>query len=330
MPVPNPQFERPGISTVWGYVSLPVIEKPVERPETWPPRRRYGLMAFMFLLTCGATFWAGAVRERSETILYGIEAMKEILSPGWWQDGLIYMSCVMGTLLAHEMGHFVMTVRYRIRATLPLFLPLPITPIGTMGAVIAMQGSAANRKQLFDIGIAGPLAGLVICLPVVVAGVMTADVVSVQSVRTLTSTNQILFHDPLLVEWLTSWLRPDVGSDQVLEMTSLRLAGWFGLIITGLNMMPISQLDGGHVTYTMFGRRAHGISAMLVVAAIAYVVVTNTLPWVVMLILVLMMGIFHPPTADDNVPLGRPRYVLGWISLAIPPLCFSPRLVEIL
>ncbi len=253
--------------------------------------------------------------------------MQSVLRSGWWQDGLIYMSCVMATLLAHEMGHFVMTVKYRIHATLPLFLPLPITPIGTMGAVIAMQGSTANRKQLFDIGIAGPLAGLVICLPVVVMGVLTADPVSEQTVRT--ARNTILFHDPLLVEWLTAWLRPDVKAGQILEMTPLRLAGWFGLIITGLNMMPISQLDGGHVTYTMFGRRAHVISALLVVAAIGYVVVTNTLPWVVMLILVLMMGIFHPSTADDSVPLGRTRYVLGWLSLAIPPLCFSPRLIEI-
>jgi Zn-dependent protease len=112
----------------------------------------------MFLLTCAATFWAGATREMSGQILAGYEAMKDVLREGWWQNGLVYMSCVMATLLAHEMGHFVMTVRYRIRATLPLFLPLPITPIGTMGAVIAMQGSAANRKQLFDIGIAAARA----------------------------------------------------------------------------------------------------------------------------------------------------------------------------
>lgn len=281
----------------------------------------------MFALTCASTFWAGATREASMAILYGEQAIRLALRPGWWQDGIVYMGCVMATLFAHEMGHFVMTVRYRIHATLPLFLPLPITPIGTMGAVIAMQGSTANRKQLFDIGIAGPLAGLVICLPVAVIGVLTADVVSVSSLR---QPNSIIFHDPLLVKFLINWLRPDVGAEQTLAMSALRLAGWFGLVITGLNMMPISQLDGGHVTYTMFGRRAHSISAMLVIAAIIYVVVTNTLPWVVMLVLVLMMGIFHPPTADDSVPLGRTRYVLGWISLSIPLLCFPPSLVEIL
>lgn len=314
--------------TMWGYAPLPILTTVPNEQFRWPPRRRYLFTLFMFLLTCASTFWAGAAREWSATILQGLDVMKQVLAPDWWQDGLVYMGCVMATLLAHEMGHFVMTVRYRIPATLPLFLPLPITPVGTMGAVIAMHGSAANRKQIFDIGIAGPLAGLVVCLPVVIVGILTANVVSETLLRQ--PPNQVIFHDPLLVEWLTKLLRPDLAPGQVLAMTPLRLAGWFGLIITGLNMMPISQLDGGHVTYTLFGKRSYVISAVLVISAIGYVVLTNTLPWVVMLVLVLMMGIFHPPTADDSVPIGRFRYILGLLSLALPILCFSPQLVEVL
>src|SRR6185436_18996733 len=122
-------------------------------------------------LTCGSTFIAGATHWNPgrlfdlSSVLIQASARRMILEH--WQDGLIYMSCVLAILLTHEMGHFVMTIVHRVRASLPLFIPFPISAIGTMGAVIAMDGSKADRRQIFDIGLAGPLAGLVVAVPII-------------------------------------------------------------------------------------------------------------------------------------------------------------------
>ena len=185
-----------------------------------------------------------------------------------WDQGLIYMTCVVGILLMHEMGHFLATVLYRIPASLPMFIPFPITPIGTMGAVIGMDGRLANRKEIFDIGIAGPIAGLVAAIPILWVGIMQLDLAGpVYGMER--------YDCPLLVEWMIGVLRPDQGIVSEIRTSQLNayfMAGWVGLLITGLNMLPVSQLDGGHVIYTLFGRRAHWIARGFVFAAILYIV----------------------------------------------------------
>ena len=107
------------------------------------------------------------------------------------------------------------------------------------------------------------------------------------------------------------------------------MAGWVGMLITGLNMLPVSQLDGGHVLYSLFGRRAHWIARSFVLAAIAAMIIADYYQWVVMLVLVLLLGIDHPPTRDDNMRLGWPRTIIGVVSLFIPILCFAPKILEI-
>ena len=287
--------------------------QPVQR------RRRWKLPLVLFLLTCLSTFWAGAAGEYVLAILGGLPTIARVLAVHW-QDGLIYMVTVLAILLAHEMGHFLLTLRHGIAASYPLFIPMPFTPIGTMGAVIAMQGSQADRKQLFDIGIAGPLAGLVFAIPVVVVGIMQAPAKLAPTVVT--------YHNPLGIELLIGWLRPEVGPYGV-QMTPLLMAGWVGLLVTGLNMLPVSQLDGGHVAYALLGRRAHVIAKLLVVGAVIYVVVAGNYGWIVMLLLVMLIGVSHPPTRNDRVPLGRWRQVLGYASLVIPVLCFPPQVISV-
>lgn len=253
------------------------------------------------------------------TLIEGLPAIDRVA--GFWSDGVIYMFSVLAILLAHEMGHFVLTLLHRIPASYPLFIPMPFTPIGTMGAVIAMQGSQADRRQLFDIGIAGPLAGLMVALPLVCMGVMQA--------QAATYAPPVVFHQPLLIQLLTAWLRPEVG-EYGLQMTPLLMAGWFGFLVTGLNMLPISQLDGGHITYALFGRRAHILARLVVLAAAAFIVITQTYAWIIMLGLIVFMGIDHPPTRNDSAPLGPFRLALGFLSLAIPILCFPPQGISVL
>lgn len=236
-----------------------------------------------------------------------------------WQDGLIYMGCLLGILLAHEMGHFLATVRYRIPASLPFFLPIPITPIGTLGAVIGMDGRRADRKEMYDIGIAGPLAGLVIAIPIMWIGVAGLDL-------TTEGGGGLAFDCPLLAQGMLRAVEPPGWEPGKLvwlnQLNPYFMAGWVGLLITGLNMLPISQLDGGHVIYTLFGKAAHWVARIFLLMAIAYMVLADVYMWSLMVLIVMFIGADHPPTRDDTVPLGWFRRLLGYTSLSIPLLCF--------
>ena len=237
-----------------------------------------------------------------------------------WVQGLEYMACVIGILLCHEMGHFVQTVRYGVPASLPFFIPVPVLMTGTMGAVISMEGSRADRKQLFDIGVSGPWAGLIVALPITWFGVKYANVVPAGA--------EFQLGDPLIFKLFTQWLGKDLPAGFVLDKNHpLLMAGWVGMLITGLNMLPISQLDGGHVIYGLFGRRSRVIARAFLIVAIAFVVFGDHTNWIVMLVLVIMLGVDHPPTRDDDVELGFFRRFLGILSLFIPVFCFTPALI---
>ena len=243
-----------------------------------------------------------------------------------WDTGLIYMVSVISILLLHELGHFVATLIYRVPASLPIFLPFPINPIGTMGAVISMQGHWADRKQIFDIGIAGPLAGLVVAIPLTFIGVSQLDLTPVPH-------GGMGFRLPLLMDWLAHWYQvPGYVPGEPVWINQLNpvfIAAWVGLLITGFNMMPVSQLDGGHVCYTLFGKWAHVIARASIVIAIGFMVYHRTFIMVLMVTLILIFGTDHPPTRDDRVKLGPVRWALGLVSLTIPIFCFPPLIFKI-
>lgn len=278
--------------------------------------RRVLLPVVLFIATCFSTFLAGIAGTDAILALRHPELLARIVTENW-QRGLAYMSAVMAILLAHEMGHFLQALRYRVNASLPFFIPMPISPIGTMGAVIGMQGSQANRKELFDIGLTGPLAGLVLAVPFSIIGVMQSQVTPLVFGPTY-------YGDPLLIKMLMHWLRPDIGPNETLIMSPLLFAGWVGLLITGLNMIPVSQLDGGHVAYALFGRRAWTLAKLVIYAAMAFILIYQAYGWLVMLLLVMAIGTDHPPTRNDHVPLGKWRYLLGAVSLLIPIFCLTP------
>lgn len=297
-------------------------------PPWQPPRyrRRVWLPLGLFIATCLTTFWAGVCQGDPQilVIFAGPRAILEILEHGW-RDGLIYMSAVMAILLAHELGHFWQAVRNHVPASFPLFIPMPITPLGTMGAVIAMQGASADRRQLFDIGLTGPLAGLALAIPIAWFGIANAvPIDNPQLIR-----DQVVFHNPLLMQAMIEMLHPNVPPDQVFQFDPLMRAAWVGMLVTGLNMLPVSQLDGGHVSYALFGVRSKQLAYGVVGAALLYMGWTQQLSWLVMLLLIMFIGIEHRPTANDYVPLGRARQFIGIVSLAIPLLCFHPSAISI-
>ncbi|HEX3998507.1 MAG TPA: site-2 protease family protein [Pirellulales bacterium] len=297
-------------------------------------RRRVVLPVVLFLTACVTTFAAGAYGWKMAVL----DDSFFQLARANWRQGLEYMAAAMAVLLAHEMGHFLMSVRYRVPASYPVFLPVPIMLTGTMGAVIGMDGRRADRKQLFDIGIAGPLAGLVLTVPLIFAGILTAKAApplkepdpaalfSPQSQAIEHANEEALqahFGQPLAVTLLRAWLRPEISPDAELVPNALYMAGWLGLLITGLNMLPISQLDGGHIIHGLFGRDARWIGRSLLIAAIAYIIVAEAYSWTLMLLLVIFLGTDHPPTANDQVRIGAWRWALGIASLLIPIFCFT-------
>ena len=304
-----------------------VTSVPRSASRRW--KRRWRLPIILFLLTSASTFWVGAnvwfpihFLEMSSVRGNWMPVRETLVAH--WADGLIYMVAVLAILMTHEMGHFLAALRYRIPASLPIFLPFPMSPIGTFGAVIGMDGMRANRREMFDIGLAGPLAGLVVALPIVWFGLAGLDFESPVH-------GPFAIELPLAMRMILDYLQPagyQSGAQVVYsQLTPLFMAGWVGLLITGLNMMPVSQLDGGHVMYTLLGRRAHWIARGFMVFAIAYLVYADNWNLGVMVFLVLLMGTDHPPTRDEHVPLGPFRVVLGFISLIIPLLCFAPRII---
>jgi Zn-dependent protease len=283
-----------------------------------PVRRRVWLPIGLFLLTMASTFVAGATGWMPHALIFNSDPVplrKAILLH--WDVGLIYMASLLLLLFAHEMGHFLATLYYRIPASFPYFLPLPVTPIGTLGAVIRMDNRDADRKQMFDIGIAGPLAGLVIAVPLLIIGVQRLDFTQAAA-----HAGEFRLGVPLGLRMLLNQIGPQGYVDQKDIPFSLLnpylMAGWVGLLVTGLNMLPVSQLDGGHVTYTLFGKPAHWIARGFMVLVIAYMVYMGTYQMILMLGIILLIGIDHPPTSNDAAPIGWPRYLLGFASLAIP------------
>ncbi len=234
-------------------------------------------------------------------------------------DGLWYSIPLMFTLLCHELGHFIQARRYRVTASWPYFIPVPFPPLGTMGAVIRMERYMGNRKALFDIGITGPLVGLVPALIFSFVGLtMSKLVIMPPGVRGGLG-------EPLLFQWLCDLIFGPRGPNEDIFLHPMAYAGWVGIFITALNLFPIGQLDGGHVLYALLRTRAHLVAQLVLLGAIIGVILSGNWGWSLMLVLLLWIGPNHPPTADDEEPLGTGRTVLGWITLLFIIVGFTPQ-----
>ena len=283
----------------WGqqHAAPPYVEPsgPIQAEVVHEPRsRRFRVLPWvLFLATCFTTFNAGG-----------------------WEYGLP----LMFILTSHELGHYFQARRYHVPASLPYFIPMA-PPLGTMGAVIVMRGNTWNRKELFDIGITGPLAGLVPTLICCVVGLHYSTVIDLPPPGQSMSGE---LGEPLLFKLLAYWIHGPLPAGKTIVLHGLGYAGWVGMFITALNLMPIGQLDGGHVLYALLRQKAHVVASILLAGAIAAVLLTQNYQWSLMLFLLILFGPNHPPTADDYVPLGRGRIILGWLSLAFVIVGFTP------
>jgi membrane-associated protease RseP (regulator of RpoE activity) len=237
-------------------------------------------------------------------------------------NGIIYSFTIVTILGAHEMGHYIACRWYGVRATLPYFIPVPLPPIGTFGAFIKIKSPIPSRRALFDIGIAGPLAGFVFAVP----AAYVAHYFAVADTPAASSEGEILINDPLLFQLFQQIfdLPPVINNNPVLW------AAWVGIFMTSLNLVPVGQLDGGHVTFAVFGPRGHrriALGCYLAVIGLAIYTMSNKLPltWIVYgVILTLMLRIGHPQVVDQSEPLGFTRKLVAVIGLLVFILSFIP------
>lgn len=223
----------------------------------------------------------------------------------------------------HEMGHYIAARLHGVKVTLPFFIPLPITgSLGTLGAVIFIKSPFRNRKQLFDVGIAGPLAGLLVAIPIFISGMEPL----------LTKTIYPFWLDvfnrvsaPPLLNFIADIIGKEENLDKTLFYNRPRaLAAWFGILLTSLNLLPMGQFDGGHVAFALFGRRVAWPLARITALACfslgitGIIGITQAWPiWLIWPLFAIFTGLRHPPPHDDITPLGWPRIILGYATFAL-------------
>lgn len=246
--------------------------------------------------------------------LFLLTVVSTVLVGGPW-----YAIGIMTILLAHEMGHYLVSRYYRVRASLPYFLPFPLSPIGTFGAVIRMEGRIPSRTVLFDIGIAGPLAGLVFTIPAIVLGLHLSTVVSTDA----PTPNTLPLGDSFLFAMLARLVKGELGPERDILLHPVAFAGWVGLLVTALNLLPVSQLDGGHILYGLLGERSRRV-AMAVYAAFLAMAIIKFHNWLFLAALIFLFRPEHPPTVDPFTPLSRWRRALGVFTLFLFAISFTP------
>lgn len=315
----------------------------------WPTSRQWLLHGALFAATVATTTILGIMMAPPETAVQAVatpaetggvagslwlipwyyvstvfEIVREAFAhPYYLKQGLIFSGSLLAILASHESGHYFLCRYYGVEATLPFFIPQPpLLMPGTFGAFIRMKSPVPSRRALFDIGLAGPLAGFIVLVPIAVAGVLTLQPADPSTI----GAGGWTFHDPLLFQGIAWAFKIKLENSMI---NSFYLAAWFGALVTALNLMPVGQLDGGHGTFSVFGRTLHhwiGLTAFVLMA------VTSVLGWfwhgspsgfVYVLLLAVMLRVRHPEPQHME-PLGSARMIVGIITLAVFVLCFLP------
>jgi membrane-associated protease RseP (regulator of RpoE activity) len=301
-----------------GADTFATVSRPKSRriPTDWPRYLVFFLLT-VFTTTWGGAYWNGIDPFAGST--WGDPDLGAILNG--LRAGLPYSMALVGILACHEFGHYFAARRYGLDTTLPFFIPIPpfffLLPIGTLGAVIKMNTPLYNRRILMDVGAAGPLAGMVAALPILGYGILRAPAIPE------TQASGLYFSEPLLFTALEFLLRPDLRAGGDIQATSAVLAGWIGLFVTALNLLPVGQLDGGHVTYALLGRGQHRLGRIFFLALAALGFLWSGW-WLWVVIILLVVRIKHPPVLDLELPLDGKRKAIGWITVALFLLCFHP------
>lgn len=273
-----------------------------------PPRRLLHLG--LFLATVVTTIIAGALQQ-------GVNPLE---TPGLLYKGIPFSFTLLLILGTHEMGHYLVSRRHRLDVTLPYFIPAPPLPfiIGTFGAFIRIRSPIKDKRALLDVGCAGPLTGVIVSIPVILVGLKLSTVTFIGGqAEGLTLGEPLLFK---LLSWLVFGHLPPEAN---VILNPVAFAGWIGLLVTALNLMPVGQLDGGHVAYALFPDYHRyislGVLGLLVVCGLLF-----WKGWLMWAVLLFFLGWRHPPPYQFWVPLDRRRRLLGIITIIVFGLTFTP------
>ncbi len=312
---------------------LPAEIAESDRPDVWiplypPPRRRfqhkYRVHIVLFLLTLFTTTYNQVLEYTLAWMTGGIAAgphpLTLFFNPQIILAGLSFSIPLLVILSCHEFGHYVACRIHRVDATLPYYLPLPLPPTGTLGAVIRIKEAFPSKKALFDIGVAGPIAGFVALLPFLYWGVTHSTIGPVQH-----GTGVLEYGEPLLFKAF-SWLHfGSIPAGSEVYIGPMAFAGWWGMLATALNLMPFGQLDGGHIVYSVLGRRAAYVSIATV--ATAMLLTLKSPSWIsvtiMMLVMAFFLGVRHPRIFDEDTPLDGRRKAVAVFGLVMFILCFT-------
>lgn len=247
--------------------------------------------------------------------------MEFLGNPDVIELSIVYAVVLIAILLAHEMGHYLTCLYYRIDATLPYFIPAP-TLIGTLGAFIRIRSPITKKHQLFDVGIAGPLAGFVLAVPAMIYGLSLS-----KTVAPLPQEGSIIFGEPLLFKIVSEALFKGSPENFDMILHPMAFAGWVGILVTALNLFPIGQLDGGHIVYAVLGQKSKVLGRPILVAFIVMGVVF-WIGWFVWAILIGFIGLKHPRIFDEDIPISPGRRLAAFAVIVIFILTFIPDPVQ--
>jgi len=284
-----------------------VVAVPIPAEEVQRVRESFAVPLLMFAATLVTTTWAGALHQ-------GVDIWQE---PARFAVGLPYSLTLMAILLVHELGHYIAGRIHGIRVSLPYFIPVPMG-LGTFGAFIRIRGAIPDRRKLFDVGVAGPLAGLVIALPALYFG-LSGTVAA-------PSGPGVNLSGSMLLAWLYGLANgTSVRPDHVVALSPLGFAGWLALLVTALNLIPVGQLDGGHVAYALFGRRRAetlGWVAFFLLLALGIFYWSGWLTWAILIFL--LGGVKHEPALNELPLPGWQRRAIGALAFVLLFLIMAP------
>ena len=265
------------------------------------------LNIILFILTFISTLAVGAMHE-------GINVLEEPLKI---YKGLPFSIALLLILLFHEFSHYLASRKHRIEASLPYFIPAP-TLFGTFGAVIKMKSPITTKNALIDIGASGPIAGFIISVIVTIIGLYFSKIMPVHDTN-----NLIALGDSLLFKALTKAILGTVPKNHDVFLHPVALAGWIGFFVTSINLIPVGQLDGGHILYALIGEK-HSTFSKLLIGVMFIMGFFFWEGWIIWGVLLIILGFKHPPIVYSSMPLDPKRKIIGWISLAIFVLTFTP------
>lgn len=290
-----------------------------QRPSFFS-KNRIWLNIVLFIATVFSTFIIGY----SLSISYKYAGVSEytlsldmLFDPQIIFLNVVYSVVLLGILLSHELGHFLTARYYRIDATLPFFIPFP-SLIGTMGAFIKIRSPITRKKQLFDIGVAGPLTGFILSVPALIIGLSLSKVVA-----HIPREGSFLLGEPLLLKLAGSVILKGGPPDADLILHPMAFAGWVGILVTALNLFPIGQLDGGHVFYALLGQKSR-LYSRYILAAFIVMGIFFWVGWFVWAFLIGILGLKHPQIVDEDTPLSPRRKWIAFFILIIFILSFIP------